>query len=120
MIPPDLSDRLGSNLPWMHGCGTGRILDSMGTIAARDCLGIVKLSERVAAILLLAAVQGVDLRGAAACSPPSAALREAVRAEVPTLSEDRRQDLDIERVVGLHRTGALPCPPPADVRPSDA
>ncbi len=26
-IPPELSDKLGSNLPRMHGCGTGRTLD---------------------------------------------------------------------------------------------
>lgn len=35
---------------------------SMGTIAARDCLRILELTEQVAAAVLIAAVQGVELR----------------------------------------------------------
>src|SRR3990172_8918199 len=72
---------------------------SMGTIAARDCLRIVELAETVASILLLAAAQAVDLRGAEACTPRSLAMRDAVRAEVSTLTSDRRQDIDIGRIV---------------------
>ena len=81
---------------------------SMGTIAARDCLRILELSETVAGIVLLAAVQAVDLRGVAASTPRSVAIRDAVRAEVPMLREDRRQDLDLERVLAMHRGGSLP------------
>jgi histidine ammonia-lyase len=88
---------------------------SMGTIAARDCLRILELSETVASILVLASAQAVDLRGAHACSPASVALRDAVRAEIPMLSVDRRQDRDIARVTELHRDGALPVPAPVDV-----
>jgi histidine ammonia-lyase len=88
---------------------------SMGTIAARDCLRILDLSETVAAILLLAASQAVDLRGPAACCPRSVALRDAVRTEVPMLRTDRRQDRDIEQILRLHHAGLLPCPPPVDV-----
>jgi histidine ammonia-lyase len=36
---------------------------SMGTIAARDCIRILELSEQVAAAVLFAAVQGAELRG---------------------------------------------------------
>jgi histidine ammonia-lyase len=36
---------------------------SMGTIAARDCIRILELTEQVAAAVLFAAVQGVELRG---------------------------------------------------------
>jgi histidine ammonia-lyase len=36
---------------------------SMGTIAARDCLRILELTEQVAAAVLFAVVQGVELRG---------------------------------------------------------
>jgi histidine ammonia-lyase len=86
---------------------------SMGTIAARDCLRILELTEQIAAILLLAAAQAVDLRGPEACAPRSLAMRDAVRAEVPALTSDRRQDLDIELIVALHRAGALPRPTPA-------
>jgi histidine ammonia-lyase len=36
---------------------------SLGTIAARDCLRIIELTEQVAAVCLLACVQAVELRG---------------------------------------------------------
>jgi histidine ammonia-lyase len=87
----------------------------MGTIAARDCLRILELAESVAGISLLAASQAIDLRASDALSPSSVAVRDAVRAEVAMLEGDRRQDLDIARVLEQHRRGALPCPPPADV-----
>jgi len=93
---------------------------SMGTIAARDCLRILDLSETVATILLLAASQAVDLRSPGACCPRSVALRDAVRTAVPMLRTDRRQDRDIEQILRLHRAGRLPCPPPVDVRYRDA
>jgi histidine ammonia-lyase len=81
---------------------------SMGTIAARECRRILDLTETVAVIALLAACQACDLRGSRAGSPRSRALRDAVRKEVPQVVEDRRQDLDIERVLALYRAGALP------------
>jgi histidine ammonia-lyase len=87
---------------------------SMGTIAARDCLRILELSESVAAIGLLAAAQAVDLRGAEASSPSSVAMRDAVREKIPMLVADRRQDVDIEQVLELHREGLLPCPASTD------
>ena len=74
---------------------------SMGTIAARDCLRILELSERVAAIALLATCQGVDIRGAAACREATAAVHIRVRARVPANVADRRQDRDIEAAVEL-------------------
>jgi histidine ammonia-lyase len=92
---------------------------SMGTIAARDCLRILELVESVAGISLLAASQAIDLRASDTLSPSSVAVRDAVRTDVPMLKADRRQDLDIARVVEQHRRGTLPCPSPADVsRPS--
>ena len=36
---------------------------SMGTIAARDCIRIIELTEQVAAAMLIAVIQGVELRG---------------------------------------------------------
>ncbi len=81
---------------------------SMGTIAARDCRRVVELGETVAAIALLAGCQALDLRDAGRSRPRPHALRDAVRAVVPALSEDRRQDHDIERVLDLLRRDALP------------
>ncbi len=89
---------------------------SMGTIAARDCRRILELGETVAAIVLLAACQALDLRGSESGGRRGRALRDAVRKEVPGLAEDRRQDLDIERVLALYRSASLPVgslrPPP--------
>ncbi len=79
---------------------------SMGTLAARDALRVVELAETVAAIGLLAACQGVELRGAGV-PPRLAALLATLRAEIPAVEADRRQDLDIARVLALHRRGAL-------------
>ena len=85
---------------------------SMGTIAARDCLRIIELTESVSAILLLAAAQAIDLRDNAECSTASLAVRDRVRGIVPMLVEDRRQDVDITQLIALHRAGELPGPLP--------
>jgi histidine ammonia-lyase len=78
---------------------------SMGTIAARDCRRILELSETVAAIALLADCQALELRGDSAGRTRE--LRERVRKVVPPLEADRRQDLDIEQVLVMYRTGEL-------------
>jgi len=80
---------------------------SMGTIAARDCRRILELGETVAAIVLLADCQALELRGDSPGAGRTRAIREAVRRAVPALSEDRRQDRDIERVLALYRTREL-------------
>jgi histidine ammonia-lyase len=81
---------------------------SMGTIAARDCLRIVELTETVAAIGLLTMCQAVDLRAGHNVHKRARALHAAVRARVPKVDADRRQDHDIAAVLALHRAGALP------------
>jgi histidine ammonia-lyase len=81
---------------------------SMGTIAARDCRRVLELSETVAAIALLAVCQALDLRDGGSQLRAALALREAVRKVAASVTEDRRQDLDIERVLGLLRDGSLP------------
>lgn len=71
---------------------------SMGTIAARDCLRVLELTEQVAVATLLGALQGVDLRtrkaelDPALLSPQARALGAAVRRNVPFLEEDRPMD----------------------------
>jgi len=81
---------------------------SMGTIAARDCLRVLELTELVASIVLLADCQAVDLRDPAEVGMRTRAVYERVRAAVPMVERDRPQDLDIQTVVSLHRAGALP------------
>jgi histidine ammonia-lyase len=81
---------------------------SMGTIAARDAVRVLDLSETVAAIHLLALCQAVDLRRREGCHGRALALHAAVRAHVPMNTADRRQDVDIVRVLEILRTGGLP------------
>jgi histidine ammonia-lyase len=81
---------------------------SMGTIAARDARAVLDLAETVAGIQLLAVCQAVDLRGPATAGARARALHDAVRKSVPPVTEDRRQDVDIEEVLALHRCGELP------------
>ena len=81
---------------------------SLGTIAARDCRRSLELAETVAAIVSLAGCQALELADALPPVGPTRELHGAVRREVPPLDADRRQDLDIERVLALYRSGALP------------
>src|SRR3954454_21648873 len=81
---------------------------SMGSIAARDCQRVLELSETVAVIELIALCQAVDLRGPATCSEGSRRLHGAVRALVPRNDADRRQDVDITKLLEAYRAGALP------------
>jgi histidine ammonia-lyase len=80
---------------------------SMGTIAARDALRVVELTERVLAIAVLAACQALDLRGAESCRPRSREILKAVRGSVTANIADRRQDVDIAAVVDLLRRNGL-------------
>ena len=82
---------------------------SMGTIAARDALRVVELCEQVAAILLLAVAQAVDLRERAGgqCRARSLALRDAIRERAAFVDRDRRQDGDIAAILTFIRSDEL-------------
>ncbi|GAB5991577.1 HAL/PAL/TAL family ammonia-lyase [Aeromonas enteropelogenes] len=79
---------------------------SMGTIAARDALRVLTLTEQVAAASLLAAVQGVELRlalqgkGPDALSSALAHTVEAVRRDHPFLTEDRPLEAELRALMG--------------------
>ena len=84
---------------------------SMGTIAARDALRVIELTERVAAMAMLALCQAVDLRvrdDGAVLSTRALALRDAVRQEIAFNDSDRRQEQDIMKVVHWIRHQQLP------------
>ena len=81
---------------------------SMGTIAARDALRIIELTETVLAIVQLAVCQAVDLRPSEDSHRRSRELHQAIRAVVPMNEADRRMDVDIQRVLEMHRAGGLP------------
>jgi histidine ammonia-lyase len=71
---------------------------SMGTIAARDCLRVLELTEQVCAAMLIAARQGVALRCAQDGVVPGAAL-QAFQADlerrIAYVAEDRALDADL-------------------------
>jgi histidine ammonia-lyase len=79
---------------------------SMGTIAARDCLRILELSEQVAAAVLFAATQGLDLRMSESglkleeLDSELAAMHKALRSEFPPLTEDRALESELRSLIG--------------------
>src|SRR5690606_14846709 len=76
---------------------------SMGTIAARDCVRILDLTENIASIVTLACAQAVDLRKAAGCHVRAMDLHQAVRTVSPVLQQDRALRADIDAVLELVR-----------------
>ena len=78
---------------------------SMGTIAARDCLRVLQLTEQVASAALLATCQGVELRirqqelSAETLSPALNAMVEQVRQVSPFLDEDRALDQELRQTI---------------------
>lgn len=76
----------------------------MGTIAARDCIRILELSEQVAVAVLLAVVQGVELRGNV--DALSLALQNTVRQlreHSPFLNADRALEQELRLCLELMR-----------------
>lgn len=84
---------------------------SMGTIAARDALRVLELTETVAVIGLLATCQAVDIRGIERLRKRTREVHAAVRALVPVNLADRRQDGDIRRLLGALHEDRLPLGP---------
>ena len=81
---------------------------SMGTIASRDALRIIELTETVLAIVQLAVCQAADLRPAEERHRRTREMHQTIRASIPMNEADRRMDVDIQRVLELHREGKLP------------
>ncbi|WP_374088771.1 histidine ammonia-lyase [Methylomicrobium lacus] len=81
---------------------------SMGTIAARDCIRIIELTEQVAAAMLLAAVQGMELRGGLeALSSAVVRTLQQVRERSPFLSEDRSLEKELRWMAASIRDQGL-------------
>ena len=77
---------------------------SMGTIAARDCLRILELVEQVAAAVLFAAVQGVELReNIESISPALQNTIRLVREISPSLQADRALENELRTCLVLIR-----------------
>lgn len=75
---------------------------SMGTIAARDCLRVLQLTEQVAAAALITAAQGLELRlarSSRSCSAPLKDMLKELRRDTPFLEEDRALDVELRLLV---------------------
>ncbi len=83
---------------------------SMGTIAARDCLRVLELTEQVAAALLISVRQGVWLRCRTNPGTPAPqallAMMEALGADVKPVVEDRRLEPELRVLIARIREQA--------------
>lgn len=82
---------------------------SMGTIAARDALRVLELTEQVLAALLITARQGVELRGEIAelsLSPALARMQRDLADRIPRIAEDRALDKELIALIGAIRARA--------------
>lgn len=80
---------------------------SMGGWAARKCLKIVENVERVLAIELLAACQGIELRRPLRTTDPLEAVHALVRSKVPAWDKDRYFHPDIEAATEMIASGQV-------------
>lgn len=78
---------------------------SMGTIAARDCIRILELTEQVAVAVLFAVVQGVELRGnVEALSPVLQNTVRQLREHSAFLNTDRALEQELRGCLELTRS----------------
>lgn len=80
---------------------------SMGAWAARKAARVLANAERVVAIELLAAAQGLDWLRPLATSPALEAAHRAIRQVADTYADDRPGAVDIEAAADLVRSGGL-------------
>lgn len=84
---------------------------SMGTIAARDCLRVLTLTEQVAAAMMMATVQGVTLRQNMMQTKPNTLpmamdqFMKAVSQHTPFLDEDRPLEAELRTLTSRIRDG---------------
>jgi histidine ammonia-lyase len=83
---------------------------SMGTIAARDCLRVLELTEQVVAALLITVRQGVWLRCRVnpEVAPPAPLLRmlESLGEDIAPIAEDRRLEPELRVLIERTRSQA--------------
>ena len=86
----------------------------MGTISARDCIRVLELTEQVAAAVLLASAQAIELRLRAGelnqehLVPALLQMKNAVLSEFEFLTEDRPLEGDLRHFVSKINEQAWP------------
>ncbi|MBU0476114.1 MAG: histidine ammonia-lyase [Bacteroidetes bacterium] len=81
--------------------------NSMGSIAARKGFQILKNVQKVIAIELLTAAQGIEFLKPLKCGKGTNAAFSEIRKHVPPLEEDRIMHIDINKVINLVVDGSL-------------
>ncbi|WP_439686800.1 Histidine ammonia-lyase [Cupriavidus oxalaticus] len=78
---------------------------SMGTIASRDCLRVLELTEQVAAAMLIAVRQGMALRlrTGYALPQPLRPLVDRLQEAIPSIVQDRALEPELRRLVAQVR-----------------
>jgi histidine ammonia-lyase len=80
---------------------------SMGTTAALNFKRMLPDLDNMLAIAFMGLAQAVDIRSEKGISPHLQKIYKTIRAEIDPLVEDRRMDIEIEKVVAMIRNGAL-------------
>jgi histidine ammonia-lyase len=80
---------------------------SMSTSAGLKARAILTNTQRVAAIELICAAQGLDFREPARCGRGTRAAYDRIREKVSMISVDRSSSPDIDAVVGMIADGSL-------------
>ena len=88
---------------------------SMAAHGARRLLDMADNASAVIGIEMLAACQGIDFHAPLKSSDALEAAHKHLRAEVPTLEDDRHFHPDMEAATALIRTGSLVAAVPADL-----
>lgn len=80
---------------------------SMGTIAARKAMEILKNARKVVAMELMAACQAIDLRGKGKLGEGTEVAYQTLRKEIQTLHEDRIMYMDINKSEDIIKTNVI-------------
>jgi len=81
--------------------------NSMGSIAARKCFQILKNVQKVIAIELLTAAQGVEFLKPLKCGKGTSVAIKEIRRLVPELKKDRIMYTDVEKIINIVENGTL-------------
>ncbi|MDP3052956.1 MAG: aromatic amino acid ammonia-lyase [bacterium] len=87
--------------------GDNQDVNSLGTHAAFDLKESYENLEKLTAILLLAGMQAIELRGIKKASKESKKIYQKIRKVVPFLHKDKPLSADIEKIISLIKSGNL-------------
>lgn len=82
-------------------------INSMGSIAARKCYQVLKNTQIVIALELLAAAQALEFLRPLKCGIGTNAAYKTIRKYIPPLKNDRLIKNDIDKIISLVRNNAI-------------